>query len=226
MAGPASDLQELGLSEMAYVQELGELQATVVGGFQKVEDTEVLNLDLSVEFGVTDRFQLGVELPTAVPLGTGEESAEIEHVVLGAGWSVVRASGFVLTPMVEMAVGSEPRIETMLVAHQIIERLHLNLQLGVEVGTRNAEVIPEGAVGLYAAFGPLTPVVEMAFEVEGEFEGCAAAGLAWRPTEGYEMMLTGIASIHPWLDDFGGLLTLLGEWELVSTGNESTSDGD
>lgn len=213
-ADPAEDLQELGLSEMGYPQEEGELQATVISRLTREDEEESLGLNVGVELGLTDDLQLEVMVPLRFGLGADAE-AEVEQVELGVGWRVLDRGGFSVMPILEVGVLDDWVFEPKVVLHQYFGAWHANLDLGLELEGEESAAF-EAGLAAYAAFGAWTPVAELRAELqEGEVEFTAAAGLAWRPAEGYEVVFTGFAGLDGPFGSFGGALTCVGEWELA-----------
>jgi hypothetical protein len=93
--GSERPVEELFLTDTIYTQSKGEIQLGLLSGYQKWRDLEVLQLEASLEIGVTDAWQVDLEW-TGYQLRRSEDSASeggIGDVEIGTQYSFMNLGG-------------------------------------------------------------------------------------------------------------------------------------
>jgi hypothetical protein len=155
-AGINELLQELFIGETVYAQEKSEIQMTVKPAYwNQKEGTKLKNFPLQVEYGITDRFQVDVELPYVFHNLKDEQatgnSGNIElgflynilkgnkpfafSVAMSAGFPTVR-KGKEINETGETEVEWQP---TLIVARQV-GKLQVHASVGAEITTSRSEL--------------------------------------------------------------------------------------
>lgn len=167
-AAEAAHPEELFLGEAAWLQERAELQ---IGAAPSI-DHERWQVGATVEYGLTERFQLSLE-------GAWTDGAQMDvlrDVELGALFAPVHTHRFTLavgaSARAEVASEVEWSAEPMVCAALFGRNIGANLAVSTELG---AEIEPTVALGLFARTGSVMPILEGAIG-EGEIGG--RAGLA------------------------------------------------
>jgi hypothetical protein len=224
-------IEELFLGELASPQEQLELQITSAPAWQREGRRVEFSVPLLLELGVTDRLQIGGELPLAlvrhdsgVAAGLGEVEAEIQYNLLddralglcfSAGFAAVfpagarelGAPGYALEPFVRL--------------DKALGRVHLSLSASAEVRLPvargdAAEVGPGAALGAAIPAGALVPTVELAAELdEGTPLLLFAPGVLWHPARGFELGAALGVGLTDEAPDVGLLLLVTRELDLA-----------
>jgi hypothetical protein len=91
---PRQPLQELIRTEVVYPQEKGELQLTFLSTADKGRNGSVLGFPLEVEFGLTDAWQVGLELSTYSRVRSGDAVASGRGgLAVGTKYSFMNING-------------------------------------------------------------------------------------------------------------------------------------
>jgi hypothetical protein len=185
--------QELFLGQMVYPQEKGEIQFTT-GYFSAVESKHEARLPVVVEYGITDRLQVSVELP--VDFKHSEETVDgVGNIELEtfwnfyndpeSGWACGVGFGLGLPPATRGAGDAAVIYEPFVAACRQWDAWGMNASAGMEVKDyRRGETQVEGefAWAVYRRWQQFTPLLELSVEVEpDETPVRLAPGLYWRP---------------------------------------------
>jgi hypothetical protein len=172
-------VEELFLGVVVYPQEKDEVQLTL-GYFDGVETAGDTNTVFEIEYGITDRFQIGLEVP--LESVADEPFDGVRTLGFELYWncysdpSVGRALGlgFDLGMPVDSAEGESRAwgYEPFVVAYQEWQNVALNVCAALEVedavedesGATSGEV----AFGLFPTSGRIIPLVELSVEMESD----------------------------------------------------------
>lgn len=173
-------MEELFLGRVVYPQDKGEVQITE-GYFKGVESVSDAVLFTEVEYGITDRFQLSLEVP--VEFNPGESFDGVRALGVEAYWNFYsdRATGRALGAGFEVgapldAPEDEPRqviYEPFFIAYQDFGGVAANFSAAVEIedpvsGDERAETTGELAAAVFGAVGPFVPMLECQVEIGPE----------------------------------------------------------
>ena len=88
-------VQEVFQSELVYPQEKGEVQLTIAPTWQEQEEGRARQLPLVVEYGITDAWQVGLELNALTDLRTddGDRARGLGDLELGTKYSFMNIGG-------------------------------------------------------------------------------------------------------------------------------------
>ncbi len=217
-------VQELFLGTIVYPQERHELQITA-GYFQGVEVREDGTHPFEIEYGITDRFQLGVEAPFNQFSDEEDRLEGVEHVSLEAYYN------FYNNPRSRTAFGlgyeygipvrepdDEPRVhlhEPFFVAYQEFGETAVNFSAGLEIedSTEETEVEGELALGIFREVGRFVPMLELGLELQEESNPLVLApGLFWKPRDGCEIGASLPIGLTPSAPDVGVFFLVIFEF--------------
>ncbi|PQO46612.1 hypothetical protein C5Y93_09090 [Blastopirellula marina] len=192
-------VQEVFLGTAVYPQEKGELQVNA-GYFQGNELLNDGQVPFEVEYGITDRFQIGMELPLEVHSPEEDFERGVHAVEFGIYYNPLndpvsrRAVGLGY----DLAVGTElddagNRLwvhEPYIVGYQEIGSVAFNVtgRLGFATSGDESEVEGEVALSMFREFGKLVPMLEVATQWEGDENPIVLApGMFWKPRRGLQL---------------------------------------
>jgi hypothetical protein len=189
-------LEEVFLGFVIYPQEQGEVQLTW-GYFDHVETNHDALFLFEVEYGITDRFQIGVEVP--VDFMPEDSFDGVQNIGLelywnfysnpqtGRGYGIGFEIGF---PTDAPAGESRAYIyEPFVVAYQDFQTFAVNISGAVEVENplepgEPSETSGELAAAVFGPVGRFTPMLEVGVEIEAdETPVRLAPGLYWSPCD-------------------------------------------
>ncbi|WP_437477048.1 hypothetical protein WME75_27505 [Sorangium sp. So ce1014] len=233
-------VEELFLGETAFPQEALELQVTSAPAWERAGRRVRFGIPLLLELGITDRLQVGGELPlelvrhdSGVAAGLGAVQAEVlvnlvNDQALGlalsagleaglpAGARALGAPGYALSPFVSLdkAMGG----------------VHVAFSASAEVrlpaAPRDAAELGLGvALGVVWPLGAVVPTVELAAELDDAASLLLASGVLWHPARGLELgaaLELGLLGETP---DAGLLLLVTREIELAGDGGDPLKHG-
>ncbi|WP_437806986.1 hypothetical protein [Sorangium sp. So ce1078] len=233
-------VEELFLGETAFPQEALELQVTSAPTWERDGRRVRFGIPLLLELGITDRLQIGGELPLelvrnerGVAAGLGAVQAEalvnlVNDGALGlalsagleaelpAGARELGAPGYALSPFVSLdkAVGG----------------VHVALSASAEVrlpAARGdaAELSPGVALGVILPLGAVAPTVELAAELEDTAALLLASGVLWHPARGLELGAALELGLMGETPDVGLLLLVTSEIELAGDDDDHLKHG-
>ncbi|MCG8451538.1 MAG: hypothetical protein MI725_18380 [Pirellulales bacterium] len=232
--------QELFLGESVYPQEAGELQFTT-GFFWAEQGADDFRIPVVLEYGLTDWFQVGVEMPVDF-LRTGSNSGEgLGNVELEAYWSVVNdpesgwAGGVGLglgLPTATSGVGEDALIyEPFFVLYKTWDTLAVNFSAALEIedpreAGEDTEVEAELALALIKPLEqlPLICLFEVGAEIEEDETAVRLApGVYWQPRGAeWELGVSLPAGVTDAAVDFGAFVFFTREFG----GSEEETDED
>ena len=192
-------VQEVFLGTAVYPQEQGELQVNV-GYFQGNELLNDGNVPFEVEYGITDRFQIGLELPLEVH----SPEDDFERGVHAVEWSIyynplndpIRRRAIGIGYDVEVATELDDEGERLwvhepyIVGYQEIGSVAFNVtgRLGFATSGDESEVEGEVALSMFREFGNLVPMLEVATQWERDENPIVLApGMFWKPRQGLQL---------------------------------------
>lgn len=222
-------VQELFLSEIVYPQDANEVQLST--GVQWLDDDDdgdsvtSFSSPVTIEYGITDEFQLGLTIPTQYGGSAGDSgigNIELESLYnfysnKESGWAFSGVFG-VSFPNLSDEVGEDGFVfEPVLIGYKSFGAFALNLSAGVEVSSESDEEteVGIGVAALYNA-GIITPSLEFsaAFEEDEKPSVSISTGatiLLGKEVELGLAMAKGLNSESPEWQAFG---TLTWEFEL------------
>jgi hypothetical protein len=223
-------IQELFLGETVYAQDRLELQLTSALSFVHTPAGGAFIAAPFFELGLTERFQIGAELPIeSAPLqgegeGDGGRALGVGNVSVGALFNAYnsRKRGFALSfalegsfPAASGSVG-EPAwgVEPVIIAYKALGPVHMNLALAAEVeiptgDDEDVELSPSAALGLFLPVGPVVPTLELLVTPLSSPALTAAAGALVHPSPALEIGLALMAGLDE--PSFGA--SLMATWE-------------
>lgn len=230
-------IQELFLGETVYPQEQLELQATSSLRFERAASGSAFTAMPFFELGLTDRLQIGVELPFESMPNAGGRAAGLGNVGAGVLYNVFssRRLGFagalaleVSLPSASEGVGEDAwGIEPAIVAYKVVGGVHLNLVVAAEIEIptepgEEVEVMPSAAAGIFVPLPYVVPTLELAVDAGSSPALVGAAGLISRLSPEIEVG----AAFFAGLDErsFGAML--LATWELELAGEDDAAEDE
>lgn len=229
---PEQIVNELFLGKAVTTQSRHELQVTLGPSWRRHDKEDEITAPLEFEFGITDRFQVRIELPAAFALGEGGDvtaglgSAELEvfhnalydqprQIALSLGFGVG------LPPSTEELDEQTVTLEPFLVLYKRLGRLHLNATFSAEVPlpvTEDGEAERPGARGALSAFiqlGKVVPTLEVSGEYGEEPELLIAPGFLWHPMIEAELGAAFAFGLHDGSRVYSALATATWEFDLA-----------
>lgn len=192
-------VQELFRGTVVYPQEKGEWQIT--SGYShgsKVRDDGIIPIE--VEYGITDRLQLGIEAPVNLFSSVSDNIEGVEHLGIeiysnfysNAATGTALGLGYGIGIPTQKAKGDPNSYvhETTFVAYQEIGQTAVNFSGVVEVEDSSVETNVEGelALGVFRELGAFVPMLEWSIEIEeDEIPTVLAPGLFWKSGQGFEV---------------------------------------
>jgi hypothetical protein len=199
---PPQLIQELFAGEVAYPQERHELQGQVgwsrtasAGGVEQ-------SFPITAEFGITDRWQIGVEIPfvgsragAGAAGGLGNIEAEVLYNFLSDSQRNLLLTAVLSGAAPAVSEGAGERggeVELTLAALKGTGRLYVNAnlaaQLAIDGQDGDVQVGGRAAAALFVDAGPVVPVLEVVGRIEdGAPEALFAWGLRWHPGANFEL---------------------------------------
>lgn len=189
-------LEEIFLGFVIYPQEQGEVQLTW-GYFDHVETDHDSLFLFEVEYGITDRLQIGVALPADF---MPEESFDgVRHVGVELYWNFYSnpntgrgyGVGFELGLPTDAPTGDSRTYvyEPFAVAYQDFQSFAVNISGALEVEdaldpSEPTETSGELAAAVFGPVGNFTPMLELGVEIEADETPIRLApGLYWSPCD-------------------------------------------
>ncbi|WP_437934186.1 hypothetical protein [Sorangium sp. So ce341] len=233
-------VEELFLGETPFPQEALELQVTSAPAWERAGRRVRFGVPLLLELGITDRLQVGAELPLELvrhdrgaTAGLGAVQAEAMVNLVDSG-----ALGLALSAGLEAALPAGARdlgppgyaLEPFVSVDKAIGGVHVGLSASAEVrlpAARGdaAELDPGVALAVVLPVGSVAPTVELAAELDEAASLAVASGVLWHPAPGLELgaaLELGLAGEAP---DVGLLLLVTTEIELAGGGDEPLEHG-
>jgi hypothetical protein len=186
--------QQLFLGELVYPQDQGGIQFTT-GFLTAAETKHESQLSVVVEYGITDRFQVAIEVPSDFERlqGTGGVgNIELEgfwnfYSDAQAGWAAGVGFGLGL-PSASSEVGDRAMLyQPFVAACRQFDTLGFNASAGLEVkdfldSGQEPELRGAFALAAFRSFERFVPLLELSVELE-EWETPVrlAPGVLWRP---------------------------------------------
>ncbi|HTN85387.1 MAG TPA: hypothetical protein VL242_16930 [Sorangium sp.] len=195
-------IEELFLGELAFPQEALELQIASAPAWRRRGRLVRFSIPLQLELGLTDRLQIGGELPLelvrddrGVAAGPGVLRAEALYSFLDD-----RALGLTISAGIEAGFPAGSRelgapgyaLEPFVSVHKSFGAVHLCLSASAEVTLPVArsdatEIGPGVALAAVLPAGDLAPTVELAVELDDATSLRFAPGVRWHPARGLEL---------------------------------------
>lgn len=228
---PEQVINELFLGNAVTTQQALELQVTSGVAWTRQGRHVDLTVPLETELGLTDRLQIGVEVPVAfvrssagaVTGGIGNvEAAALYSAFYARSWDLACTVGAELgLPAGSDKLGDETvSIAPLFIAEKAFGRLHANTSFSVEIGLpddgaqEGTTVSPIGTLSLFGPIGQVVPTLELRGELGEERELSAAVGAAWHPAPDWELGAALVARNTGRAASCGILLTASFEVEL------------
>ncbi|WP_437677836.1 hypothetical protein [Sorangium sp. So ce131] len=239
--GPAQPpVEELFLGETAFPQEQLELQITSAPAWERDGRRVRFGVPLLLELGITDRLQIGGELPLelvrhdrGVAVGLGAVQAEVLANVVNE-----RALGLALSAGLEIGLPASARelgppgytLAPFVCLDKAIGGVHVSLSASAEVGLpaagrSAAELSPGATLAVVSPLGDVAPTVELAAELDDAASLLLAPGVLWHPAPGLELgaaLELGLLGETP---DVGLLLLVTREIELAGDDDDHLKHG-
>jgi hypothetical protein len=215
-------VEELFFAQTAYPQERHSLQVTLVGLYLNGNDTHDAEAVLELEYGITDRFQLGLELPALWRETDGSTDSGPGDIEFGALFALTEpGKPFTLsvagafrfpTGDEEQELGEEnAAFEPALLSSWDTGPVILHAAVGVEMGPDDRSLNYSAAVE--APVNDFSFVAELAGESEEEAtELYAVAGIIWRFADDAEFGLGAPVGLTEAAADWGVIATFTVEF--------------
>ncbi|WP_438037831.1 hypothetical protein [Sorangium sp. So ce128] len=228
-------IEELFLGETAFPQEALELQITSAPRWERDGRQVGFRIPLLLELGITDRLQLGGELPLELARQDSGVVAGLGSVELEALYNLVneRGLGLALSAGLGAALPAGARelgapgyaLEPFVSLDKAIGRVHVGISASAEIrlpaaGSDATELSPGASLGLILPLGDVVPTIELAAEIEDTTSLLLAPGVLWHPAPGLELgaaLELGLAGETP---DAGLMLLVTREIELAGDGDD------
>lgn len=212
-------LQELFLGESVYPQEAGEIQFSS-GFFSTRVNRNDFEIPLLFEYGLTDRLQIGAEVPIGFLHSGDQEANGLGNAELEVYWNVLNnprsrwaaGVGFALgLPAPSSEVGEEALIyEPFFVAYREFDSLAVNFSAGLEIEdptemAEETEIGGELAVALIRRWEPFALLMESSVEIEAdETSTRLAPAVYWQPLHAnWELGVSVPVGFHEGTTDVG-----------------------
>ncbi|WP_205525906.1 hypothetical protein [Pyxidicoccus trucidator] len=190
-------VEELFLGDEAPLNQRQEMEASSGLEWEQDDGEASFELPVNVEYGLTDRLQLAVE----VELSPEGEDAAFQEGSVGASWGLMNDGrrGLAVSVGAEMLAQRDtpedslrPGVAPYLLAYKDLGPVGLNASAQAELlpssGGRDGTVQPDLGLAMELGDGVLRPTLEAAFRNEqGSDTGILAPGLYVRPTESVDV---------------------------------------
>ncbi|GAB6167450.1 hypothetical protein JCM19992_34500 [Thermostilla marina] len=190
-------LQDLFLGESVYPQERGEWQVTT-GFMWAKEHEDDFEIPALIEYGITDRLQFGVEVPTTFLRHGAEDHEGVGNIELDTYYNfwndpcsrTAYGVGFTVgLPEATPHVGNDAVIyEPYFVAYGENDLFATNVYTAIEIEDpldehEDTTVGAQFDVACFTEIGPFVPLLELGVEIEehGETPVRLAPGIYWKP---------------------------------------------
>ncbi|WP_437521271.1 hypothetical protein WME79_28735 [Sorangium sp. So ce726] len=228
-------IEELFLGETAFPQEALELQITSAPRWERDGRQVGFRIPLLLELGITDRLQLGGELPLELARQDSGVVAGLGSVELEALYNLVNERGLGLALSAGLGAGFPAgarelgapgyALEPFVSLDKAIGGVHVGISASAEIrlptaGRDATELSPGASLGVILPLGDVVPTVELAAELEDTTSLLIAPGVLWHPTPGLELgaaLELGLAGETP---DAGLMLLVTREIELAGDGDD------
>lgn len=228
-------IEELFLGETAFPQEALELQITSAPRWERDGRQVGFRIPLLLELGITDRLQLGGELPLELARQDGGVVAGLGSVELEALYNLVNERGLGLALSAGLGAGLPAgarglgapgyALEPFVSLDKAIGGVHVGISASAEIrlpaaGRDAAELSPGASLGVIVPLGDVVPTLELAAELEDTTSLLIAPGVLWHPARGLELgaaLELGLAGETP---DAGLMLLFTREIELAGDGDD------
>lgn len=228
-------IEELFLGETAFPQEALELQITSAPRWERDGHQVGFRIPLLLELGITDRLQLGGELPLELARQESGVVAGLGSVELEALYNLVNERGLGLAVSAGLGAGLPAgarglgapgyALEPFVSLDKAIGGVHVGISASAEIrlptaGRDAAELSPGASLGVILPLGDVVPTLELAAEIEDTTSLLVAPGVLWHPARGLELgaaLELGLAGEAP---DAGLMLLFTREIELAGDGDD------
>ncbi|WP_437791068.1 hypothetical protein [Sorangium sp. So ce693] len=228
-------VEELFLGETAFPQEALELQITSAPRWERDGRQVGFRIPLLLELGITDRLQLGGELPLELAREDSGVVAGLGSVELEALYNLVNERGLGLALSAGLGAGLPAgarglgapgyALEPFVSFDKAIGGVHVGLSASAEIrlpaaGRGATELSPGASLGVILPLGDVVPTLELAAELEDTTSLLVAPGVLWHPARGLELgaaLELGLAGETP---DAGLMLLFTREIELAGDGDD------
>ena len=218
-------LQEFFTEETVFSQDRNEIQFTLKPSFTKSEQRQ-LCIPLSVEYGITDRFQIEVEVPYLISSlterqrirGMGNAEVELMYNILKSYRPFSLSVGISKTLKTAGkyigAYDNEPSWEAFTVmARQLgIGQIHGNLRTELADG----QIKFNYGMGCVFNFGRFNGTFEVTTDKEEERIFYFVPGLIWKQPSGLEFGMALSKSVDKYSDDWSLVAMLIYEFSIFS----------
>ncbi|WP_437307278.1 hypothetical protein [Sorangium sp. So ce388] len=223
-------IEELFLGELAFPQEALELQIASSPAWRRDGRLVRFSIPMQLELGITDRLQIGGELPLELVRNDRGVAAGLGVVHAGALYSFLddRALGLTFSAGIEAGLPAGSRelgasghaLEPFVSLHKTLGSVHLCLSASAEVTLPMArsdttEIGPGVALAAVLPVGDLAPTVELAAELDDAASLLFAPGVRWHPARGLELGAALSLGLGDEAPDLGLLLLVTREIQLA-----------
>ncbi len=145
MSGIEEQLQEFFIAQPVYPQHKNEIQFTTKPTYWKIQGAEITNFPFQVEYGLTNRLQIELELPYGSSHAiTGERLRGMGNAEIGFLFNILKGTNpFAMSLAMEVGLPTEKRIKgferrkvawepSLIVANQI-GRAQVHASFGAEL---------------------------------------------------------------------------------------------
>lgn len=217
-------IQTFFLSDVAQVQEPGEVQGRTFVGFRDTDDGTTLEVPSEVEVGIGHRLQLSSGIEWARESESGHIERGLSEAEVGAQYRLLDSAerGLAISTGV-MVVAARPALNedrwTFLASLRAYKQLgaiglNVTVQPGLARPVDSSGLEPRANLGLGMAVGHgmLVPTGEVRAELGGEESFEAVGGLTLKPVESLQLGLGALVGRREGQGVLGAVTSLL--WEL------------
>lgn len=226
-------IQELFIGDTVYSQDRLELQVTHALRYEQGPGERTFEDALDLQFGLTDRLQVQVEVPGKGVLSSAGLATGLGNLEVGATYNFYsdRRRELALTAVLELGLptaldGVEPSaysIRPIFIAYKGVGPLYVNVSVSPEMIFPTESVEPEvgvhAVVGLMFPLGPIVPTLEIGTDFEDLGAGtktvvAVAPGLTWLPRKDIQIGAAGLVGFTRSSQETGAFLLAIWEGEL------------
>ncbi len=216
-------LQEFFLAETVFSQEKNEVQFTLKPLFTKSRYRQ-LSIPFSVEYGITDRLQLELEVPYIISTFSKQETIRgFGNSEVGILYNIIKANRpFSLSAGLGIPLKTSSRIirpyisETSWEAFVVAARQfgHIQIHTNLQSEFSEGEIVLNYGVASVFNFGRFSATFEITSEKEEERIFNFTPGLIWSKPNGFEFGLAVSKSLNSSYNDWGVVAMMTYEFSL------------
>lgn len=188
-------LQEFFLSETVFPQEAKEIQFTLKPYLSQSDDTH-FSIPLTVEYGITDRLQVEIEVPYLISSSKKRTTIQgMENLEIGVLYNVIKSNRpFALSMGVEFPLKTASRkireydpetsVEAIIIAARQFGKAQIHAKMGSEISAGKS-TMNYGVASIFK-FGRCKPTFELNWDNEEARTLSVTPGVLWTEPGGLE----------------------------------------